>query len=95
MTAITISSVAFTKAGDADVRTGLLGYVTCILNDALMLDGITLRRTADGRLALSYPSRRDGRGRQHPLVRPIGDAVRRDLERQVFAQLGIEEGATP
>ena len=86
-----ITSAAFTNASHSDVRAGLIGYVTCVLNDTLLLDGITLRRTQAGRLTLSYPARRDGAGRQHHVVRPLDDDARRDLERQIFAKLGVEQ----
>ena len=91
MTDIEISSVAFTNGSPADIRSGLIGWITCVLNDTLLVDGVTLRQTADGRLTLSYPTRRDGKGRKHPLVRPVDDDARRDIERQIFAKLGVEQ----
>ena len=87
---IQITSVAFTCASPADRRGGLLGWVSAAVTDALLLDGITLRRTQAGRLTLSYPARRDGAGRQHHVIRPIDDKARRDIEEQVFRALGIE-----
>ena len=33
--------------------------------------------------------------RQHFLVRPVNDSVRRDLERQVFEALGLQQEAAP
>ena len=54
-----ISSVRFAPASDADQRAGLLGFVTCTMGN-LVLDGITVRRTRAGQLALSFPERRDG-----------------------------------
>lgn len=95
MTALRITSVGFTSASPTDVRTGLLGWVTCVIDDALLIDGITLRRTADGRITLSYPARRDGSGRQHFFVRPLDDDARRYLERQIFAKLGVEHEVAP
>ncbi len=86
-TGLHITSVAFINARPADVRTGLLGWVTCVLNHAVLLDGITLRRTADGQLALSYPARRDRTGNQHPYIRPLDDAARQHLEREIFKAL--------
>lgn len=90
---VTISEVRLTEAPFEEARSGLLGWVTCTVNDTLRLDGITLRRTADGRLTLSFPARRDSTGRQHAIVRPIDDRTRRELERQVFRALGFEETA--
>ena len=53
----------------------------------LKLDGVAVRRTLSGRLALSFPERRDGNGRSHALVRPFDDATRRAIEVQVFSAL--------
>jgi hypothetical protein len=65
---------------------GLLGYVSCTVA-GLHLDGLTLRRTRGGRLAVSFPCRRDRRGRRHPIVRPRGKA----LEAAILAALRRRE----
>jgi len=75
------------RATDDEVRTGMLGYLS-VSYGALLLDGIVLRRTADGRFALSFPARTDRAGRRHAYVRPIDDAARRAIEREILAQLG-------
>src|SRR5262245_23693969 len=71
------------------------GWVSATMNGSLRFDGISVRRTADGRLALSFPARRDTTGKQHPYLRPLDDATRRDIEHQIFAALGLGEHATP
>ena len=88
-----ISDVRFITASSGERSGGLIGWVSFKLNDHIRLDGVAVRRTADGRLALSFPARRDGAGRQHFYVRPLDDQARRDIERQVFAALGFEEGS--
>jgi len=90
-----VSELRFTEASEADARTGVIGWVRFILNDSLALDGVVLRRTANGRTTLSFPARRDGRGIQRFFVRPITDEARRDLERQVFERLQLERKAAP
>ena len=87
-TSIVLSQVKFTAAGNGDFATGLLGYVTAILNGRLRIDGLTLRRTAAGRLAISFPARKDAAGREHPIVQPIDRQARRDIEAQILAALG-------
>ena len=77
------------KASEADLRTGLLGFLSIEYGD-LVLDGIALRRTADGRLALSYPARRDRAGNQHHVIRPLDDDARQHLEREIFKALGCD-----
>lgn len=89
-----LSHVEFTAANEADVAAGLLGWVRVTVNDRLRLDGITLRKTASGRAALSFPARRDGSGCQRPYVRPLDDRARRDFESQIFRALGLPETAT-
>ena len=88
---IRITDLKLTASNDKDRRTGLLGWLQLELDGSLVVDGITLRRTLDGRHALSFPTRIDGTGRERPYVRPIDDATRRDLEQQVFERLGLEE----
>lgn len=91
ISSITISNVRFTAAGPEEITSGLIGYVSVTLNGSLRLDGLALRRTADGRMTISYPSRKDGSGRKHPLIRPLDDASRKELETQILGALGLEE----
>ena len=79
----------FTAATESELSTGLLGFVSCIVNGSLVLDGIAVRQTADARLTLSFPARRDWLGRQHFPVRPIDDRARRSIELQIFRALGM------
>lgn len=86
-----ISKVRLTTADAKEQGNGLLGWVRLTIDGTIRLDGIALRRTLDGRLALSFPARRDLFGRQHAYVRPVDDRTRREVERQVFAALGLTE----
>lgn len=85
-----ISAIRFIAASDADAERGLLGFVK-LEYGPLILDGVTLRRHADGRLGLSWPERTDRAGRRHPLVRPVDDEARVALEREVLAELARQE----
>jgi hypothetical protein len=85
-----IHDLRATPASDAEAERGLLGYLRFEYG-GLVLDGVTLRRTLDGRLTLGWPERRDGQGRRHPLVRPSSDAARRELEDAVIAELDRQE----
>lgn len=87
----TIRIRSWVRGSDDDIRSGLLGYVSVFYGD-LILDGLTVRRTADGRLTLSFPERRDRQGRRHPYVRPLDDDARRRIERAVFAEGTVAEG---
>jgi len=85
---------SWAKGSDDDIRRGLLGFVSVNYGD-LVLDGITVRRTAEGRLTLSFPQRRDGRGRSHPLFRPIDDAARLRIEKAIFDAATLAEQVQP
>lgn len=91
MTRLSISAVRLTAGSARDEASGLLGFVSLVVNDILVLDGLALRRTRTGRHALSYPERVDRRGDTHPLIRPRDDAARRQIEELVLKALGISE----
>ena len=86
---IKIDRIELKTAGRQAAETGLIGWISCRLNNRLQLDGITLRKTQDGRHVLSFPARRDAAGQQHFFVRPLDDNTRKEIERQVFARLGL------
>ncbi len=90
MIPLLISGVRSKRAGKADARRGLEGWISFLVNDAIRIDGATLRRSADGKLFLAFPERRDSRGNAHALAYPVTDEARREIERQVFALLKSE-----
>jgi len=71
------------RGSDRDERSGLLGYVSVFYGD-LILDGLTIRRTTEGRVTISYPQRRDGRGHGHAIIRPIDDDARLRIEKAIL-----------
>lgn len=83
---------SWVRAGDADAAAGLLGWIS-VEYGVLIVDNITLRRTSDGRLALSFPSRTAKNGAKHSIVRPVDDTTRVAIEREIMRQLVTEEGA--
>jgi DNA-binding cell septation regulator SpoVG len=85
-----IADVSFVRASAADVRRGLVGYVSLSIDGALRLDGIALRRTIDGDIVLSFPTRIDRRGHEHALVRPLSDEIRRAIERDVLHEIALQ-----
>ena len=85
-----ISAVRFTPADDRMARTGLLGWISFLLDDQVRISGIAVRRTRQGRMTLSFPSRDDGWGLRWPYVQPISAEVCLDLERQVLERLDLE-----
>ena len=89
-----ITDVTYSPAGEAAERDGLLGFVSFHVDHMVRVEGVMVRRTAVGRLALSFPRRRvDAVGEEQYFVRPVDDTARREVETQVFAALGIfQEG---
>lgn len=78
----------------SDLRKGLLGYLAVEYGD-LVLDGITLRRTAQGRITLSFPARTDSSGRRHAYVRPVDDQARQTIENAILPLLVRETEGSP
>ena len=81
-----ITVMAFTSAPTPDRERGLVGWLSLRIGD-LLLDGVTLRRTREGNLALSWPARRDRHGTDHPVVCPVDNAARRGIEALVMGAL--------
>jgi len=91
-----VANVAFVPAPGAEVRRGLLGWLSFDIDGTWHVDGVMLRRTEGGRLSLSFPSRIDRRGFEHAFLRPTCDRARRAIERAVLAELGLyPEAASP
>lgn len=87
---IPLRDFQFTPAQRRLVGTGLLGWASFRVGDHLVIDGVAVRRTRAGRLKLSFPARRDSRGREHPYLRPTCERARREIERAVLAELRLE-----
>lgn len=79
--------ISWAKASEAEQRTGMLGYLR-VAYGSLELDGIVLRKTAEGRFALSFPARTDRAGKKHSYIRPRDSEAREAIERQILWQLG-------
>lgn len=86
---IELDRVVLTPTPAAARLAGHLGYVAFRINRRVQIDGVTLRRTADGEYTLSFPARKDGAGRVHYLVNPVDAETRDTIERQVFEALGL------
>lgn len=84
--ALDVSSVTFTAA-DVPLRaTGLLGFVRFTLDDAVVIDGVEVRRFRAGRIGLSWPRRNSIRGEGHA-VRPADDEARAYFECELIDEL--------
>ena len=87
---VNISNVTVTPASAADRTRGLLAFTSVTIN-GLVIDGVTVRRTLDGRVVLAFPKRRDRAGRQRSLVHPTNDRVRAVITKAVLAEMAALE----
>jgi DNA-binding cell septation regulator SpoVG len=81
--------VCFSPAPPHLQKGGLLGWVQVEIG-VLLVDGVSLRRTQDGSLAISFPTRTDRNRHEHIVVRPIDAETRRQIESQILAALRKE-----
>jgi hypothetical protein len=85
-----VSNLSFVPASGDLAKSGLLGWLAFDLDGTWRVDGVALRRTRRGDLALSFPSRIDRHGFAHWFVRPTCDRARREIEGAILAELGLE-----
>jgi DNA-binding cell septation regulator SpoVG len=82
-----ISEVRFVPSFPEEQAAGLLGWTSFNLSGALRIDGVSVRRTREGRIYLSFPRRRDGSGREHDVLTPLDRRAREEIEAQVLSAL--------
>jgi len=82
-----IGDIRFAPAKPELRARGLIGWMCCSLNGEIQLDGIAVRRTADGRYFLSFPARTDSNGVSHDYIKPLSKDVRDAIESQVIGDL--------
>ena len=85
---IHIGTVRYIAAPAASVETGLLGWVSFIVNRMLHVNGVAVRRTMEGKTVLSFPAREGRNGQRFFFLRPVNDAARIEIEQQVLTALG-------
>ena len=84
-----VTNVQFVAASSRDAECDIVGWVSCTLNGAVRVDGITVRRMLSGDITVSYPTRKDGWGQKHAILKPLNDQVRRELQCQILAAIGL------
>lgn len=82
-----VTDVTVTIAPASMQARGLLGWARFTIDGRLGLDGVGVRRTSAGRLALAFPERVGKHGRSYVIVRPLDAETRRAIEVQVFDAL--------
>jgi DNA-binding cell septation regulator SpoVG len=87
MSPFRITGIRFRPASGIDERGGLLGWSSFLLNDAVLLNSVAVRRTRAGDYTLAFPTRRDRQGIEHPIAAPISHDAHRAIEALVLADL--------
>lgn len=90
MDSLRIRKAEVRRASESDQRQGVLGFVTLDLHSGLRLEGLVVRRSAGGRVYVSYPAKPGRDGRREYLFRPVDEEARRRLEREILDQLKLE-----
>ena len=93
MNALSLSDFRFTPANRIEMKTGLLGWIAFTIDGALRVDGVTLRRTTEGRLALSFPAKTSSDGRKRSILWPVSNTARQAIESIVFEYLYLSPEA--
>ena len=87
-----VTNIRFTPASANEQRTGLLGWTSCVVDHRWAFDRIAVRRTRQGRLALSFPSKSSRNGGRNFYFRPIDDDSRRAIEHAIFTSIPLAAG---
>ena len=68
-------------------RDGLLAWGSCVVNSAIQLSNIALRRDQEGRLKLTYPAKKTPSGVRYYFFNPINVEASEIFEKAVFGAL--------
>jgi len=66
---------------------GLLAWASCVVSGGIKLDNIAIRRGKDGRLFLTYPTKRTPRGGMHHFFHPISVVASKAVEDALLTRL--------
>jgi DNA-binding cell septation regulator SpoVG len=89
-----ITAAHLTRVASEEGARGLLGWARVELNGMLALHSVAIRRSRRGRLVVSFPRRRDRRGRSHCTVAPLSPEAHATLERAIL-ELLVQTGGLP
>lgn len=81
MTGISITEVRFTPAPMGWPDKSLLGWASCVVDDAMGVGGLAVRRTREGEITLSFPDpwMPDDQRRREFQSQVLGELERRGL----------------
>jgi len=76
-----------------DGKDGLLAWASCVIDDAVYLNNIAIRRGKDGGLMLTYPAKLTAARSRYYLFNPISREASAVLERAILQRLAEIAGA--
>ena len=79
-------------------KDGLLAWASCVVNGAIFLNNIAVRRGRDGGLLLTYPAKRTAAGAKYHIFHPINADANAQVEEAIvgaLAKLATESPAGP
>lgn len=85
---ITVSEVRIRLLNKS--RNGLVGWASCVINSGLFLNNIAIRISREGRLVLSYPSKKSKSRSKHYYFNPISRKAARVLEKALLGSLDLK-----
>ena len=74
---------------------GLVGWASCIVNGALYLNNIAIRRSRDGGFVLTYPCKRSRSDQKYFYFNPITREATRALDEAILGKLERRERTWP
>ena len=81
--AITDLKFRFVEGG----KDGFLAWVSCVVNGAIFLNNIAVRRGQDGNLMLTYPAKRTSAGSRFYFHNPIHAEAAAVIERAIIGTM--------
>lgn len=66
---------------------GLIGWASCVVNGALYLNNIAIRRTREGSIFLTYPGKRSKRDQNYFFFNPISREAKQTLDTAILGKL--------
>lgn len=71
---------------------GLVGWASCVVNGALYLNNIAIRRGRGGEFVLTYPSKRSRSDQKYFYFNPITREAKRAIDEAILGKLERREG---
>jgi hypothetical protein len=83
-----VTSLRVIAANDVDCDRGVIAWLSFVVGDGLLVDGVAFRITEEGHPIFAWPGRKDGVGVRRYWVRPLRDDAKQEIEAQLLRQIG-------